>query len=142
MSYHTDTSNERPGEEGGGGGGYSLTVAIWVCYAQRGRVLGDSDPERGIIFNPFCRTGCNIANARKLQNIIVILTERGIKNLSIFYNEVSLRLQTLSKTGSTFESPGGTHPPKTYSSSPSPGYVTNYIDRTFFQFHLSDRLDR
>ena len=55
---------------GGGGGGYSLTVAIRVCAAQRGRVFGHSDLERGIIFKPFSITGCNIPNARKLENII------------------------------------------------------------------------
>ena len=29
-------------EVGGGGGGYSVTIAIWVCAAQRGRIFGTS----------------------------------------------------------------------------------------------------
>ena len=35
-----------------------------------GSCFRDSDLERGIIFKQFSRMGCNIANARKLQNNI------------------------------------------------------------------------
>ena len=50
----------------------------------------------------------------------ILTVERGIKNLPIFWNGVSLWLQVPSKTGSTFGGLGGTHPPKTYSSTPPP----------------------
>ena len=58
----------------------------------------------------------------------ILTVERGIKNLPIFLNGVSLWLQIPSKTGSTFGGLGGTHPPKTYSSTPrgaasAEGYV-------------------
>ena len=35
---------------GAGGGGYSHTLPIWVCAAQRGRDLEAPDLERGINF--------------------------------------------------------------------------------------------
>ena len=84
-----------------------------------GSYFWDSDLKRSIIIKPFCRTGYNFSSARKLQNIIGDLTvERGIKNLPIFENGVSLWLQIPSKRRSTFGGLGGTHPPKTYSSTP------------------------
>ena len=44
------------------GGGYSHTLPIRVCSAQRGRDFEAPDLERA-----FSRTGYNISNARKLQ---------------------------------------------------------------------------
>ena len=51
---------------------------------------------------------------------VILTVERGIKNLPIFQNGVSLWLQIPSKTGSTIGGLGGTYPPKTYSSTPLP----------------------
>ena len=128
-------------------GGYSLTNYSYTCMCRpTGSYFGDSDLKRGIIFKPFSWTGYTISNARKLQNIIGDLTvERGIKKLPIFYNRVSLRLQILSKTRSTFGGLGGTHPPKAYSSTPSRGGIlgTNYMKMWYFntnQGHLHKML--
>ena len=52
---------------GGGGGGYSHTLPIRVCAAQRGRDFEAPDLERGIHFRGVSRTGYNISNARKLH---------------------------------------------------------------------------
>ena len=49
-----------------GGGGYSHTLPIWVCAAQRGRDFEAPDLEWGTS-EAFSRTGYNISNARKLQ---------------------------------------------------------------------------
>ena len=52
-----------------GGGGYSHTLPIRVCAAQRGRDFEAPDLERarGVsISEAFSRTGYNISNARKL----------------------------------------------------------------------------
>ena len=50
-----------------GGGGYSHTLPIRVCAAQRGRDFEAPDLERGTLSEAFFRTGYNISNARKLQ---------------------------------------------------------------------------
>ena len=49
------------------GGGYSHTLPIRVCVAQRGRDFEAPDLERVPISGAFSRTGYNISNARKLQ---------------------------------------------------------------------------
>ena len=50
------------------GGGYSHTLPIRVCAAQRSRDFEAPDLERGqSISEAFSRTGYNIWNARKLQ---------------------------------------------------------------------------
>ena len=49
-------------------GGYSHTLPIRVCAAQRGRDFEAPDLERAVsISEAFSRTGYNISNARKLQ---------------------------------------------------------------------------
>ena len=48
-------------------GGYSHTLPIRVCAAQRGRDFEAPDLERGIHSEAFSRTGYNISNARKLH---------------------------------------------------------------------------
>ena len=50
-----------------GGGGYSHTLPIQVCAAQRGRDFEAPDLERGTLSEAFFRTGYNISNARKLH---------------------------------------------------------------------------
>ena len=49
------------------GGGYSHTLPIRVCAAQRGRDFEAPDLERVSISEAFSRTGYNISNPRKLQ---------------------------------------------------------------------------
>ena len=49
------------------GGGYSYTLPMRVCSAQRGREFEAPDLERGTLSEAFFRTGYNISNARKLQ---------------------------------------------------------------------------
>ena len=51
----------------GGGGGYSQTLPMRVCAAQRGRDFEAPDLERGTLAEAFFTTGYNISNARKLQ---------------------------------------------------------------------------
>ena len=46
----------------GGGEGYSLTVTTGMCHPMVS-CFWDSDPEWGIVFKQFSRTGCNIGNA-------------------------------------------------------------------------------
>ena len=41
-----------------GGGGYSHTLPVRVCAAQRGRDFEAPDLERGIHFRGVSRTGC------------------------------------------------------------------------------------
>ena len=48
-------------------GGYSHTLPIRVCAAQRGRDFEAPDLERGIHFRGVFRTAYNISNARKLH---------------------------------------------------------------------------
>ena len=50
-----------------GRGGYSHTLPMRVCSAQRGREFEAPDLERGTLSEAFFRTGYNISNARKLQ---------------------------------------------------------------------------
>ena len=50
-----------------GGGGYSQTLPMRVCAAQRGRDFEAPDLERGTLSEAFFTTGYNISNARKLQ---------------------------------------------------------------------------
>ena len=56
-----------PPREGGGLLPHSSNTGM-CCPT--GSCILDFDLERPIIFKPFCRAGCNIANAQKLQNII------------------------------------------------------------------------
>ena len=51
-SRKRDESN--PGIQTPGGGGYSHTLPIRVCAAQRGRDFEAPDLERGIHFRDFC----------------------------------------------------------------------------------------
>ena len=60
-----DKTSHSPG--GGGGAGYSHTLPIRVCAAQRGRDFEAPDLERGIHFRGAFQNGYNISNARKLQ---------------------------------------------------------------------------
>ena len=50
-----------------GGGGFSHTLPMRVCSAQRGREFEAPDLERGTLSEGFFRTRYNISNARKLQ---------------------------------------------------------------------------
>ena len=56
--------------EGGGWGGVLPYNSFTGMFRPTGSYFWVSDQKRGIIFKPFSRTGYNILNARKLQNII------------------------------------------------------------------------
>ena len=68
----------------GGGGVLPYNSYTGMCRP-KGSYFWDSNQKRGIISKPFSRTGYNLSNARKLQNIIGNFNSRtGIKNLPIF----------------------------------------------------------
>ena len=59
--------------------------------------------------------GCNVANARKLRNIISDFNNRtGYQKIAYFLEHGITLIANLSKMGSTIGGLGGTHPPKTY----------------------------
>ena len=112
------------------GGKYPLVIAIRVCAAQQGSYFWDSDLKRSIIIKPFSGTGYNVSNARKLQNIIGDFNSRtGVLKICQFFRMgYHFGCKSLLKMGFTFGGLGGTHPPKTYSSTPhgaasAEGYV-------------------
>ena len=52
-----------------GGGVLPYNSHTGMCRPM-GSSIWDSDLKRGMVFKPFSRTGYDISNARKLQNII------------------------------------------------------------------------
>ena len=104
-----------PDLEPGGGGGYSLIIAIRVCAAQRSRILGLRSKtgyniqavlvERGIIFQ--------MHESLKILSAILIV-ERGIENLPIFRTGCHFGCKSLLKRGLHLEAwAAHTHPKPT-----------------------------
>ena len=91
----------------GGGGGYTLIIAIRVCATQRGHIFGTPIRflERGIIFQMH-------ENFKILSAILTV--ERGIKDLLFFRTGYHFCYKSLLKRGPHFEAwAAHTHPKPT-----------------------------
>ena len=114
------------------GGGYSHTLPIRVSAAQRGRDFEALDLERGIIFRMHESSSFVSSHLKLLNDRLLLKIRFNALTSKVLYSCCTLENWPISRTGCQLGVPGGTFPPKKYSSAPLPPGMQStkfYIER-------------